>query len=64
MRSIAIVLSALVAAAAAANNYTFPTGFNIAQVTSTDKGSLLRSLITAHGQLTNMETIHSCLVSG
>ncbi|KAF4151164.1 hypothetical protein CNMCM6069_004379 [Aspergillus lentulus] len=39
MRSIAIVLSALVAAAAAANNYTFPAGFNIAQVSNTDKAA-------------------------
>ncbi|KAF7168507.1 hypothetical protein CNMCM5623_001527 [Aspergillus felis] len=39
MRSIAIVLSTLVAAAAAGNNYTFPAGFNIAQVSSTDKAA-------------------------
>ncbi|KAF4255313.1 hypothetical protein KXW98_002582 [Aspergillus fumigatus] len=40
MRSIAIALSTLVAAAAAAaNNYTFPAGFNIALVSSTDKAS-------------------------
>ncbi|RHZ71049.1 hypothetical protein CDV55_108473 [Aspergillus turcosus] len=38
MRSIAIVLSTLVAATAAQNNnYTFPSGFNIALVSSTDK---------------------------
>jgi hypothetical protein len=64
MRSIAIVLSTLVAAAAASNNYTFPAGFNLAQVTSTDKGSLLRSLVTLSSQLTNVEMIYSCLVSG
>lgn len=47
MRSIAIALSTLVAAAAAAaNNYTFPAGFNIALVSSTDKGPLRRSFVT------------------
>ncbi|KAF7118074.1 hypothetical protein CNMCM5793_007460 [Aspergillus hiratsukae] len=39
MRSIAIVLSTLVAATAAQSNYTFPSGFNIALVSSTDRAS-------------------------
>ncbi|RHZ67892.1 uncharacterized protein CDV56_101650 [Aspergillus thermomutatus] len=39
MRSIAIVLSTLVAATVASSNYTFPSGFNIAQVSSTEKAA-------------------------